>query len=57
MANYLKPVAAILVPNIGGFASGYFTKSEVMPSKSGEVTWFQVLRMLCIVEKAWQFFI
>lgn len=42
MANYLKPVAAILLPNVGGFFGGFVTRPETRPQEPGKITWYQV---------------
>ncbi|XP_052277393.1 translocator protein-like [Dreissena polymorpha] len=55
MANYLKPVAAVLVPNIGGFLSGYFTRSEVRPTTTGQLTWYQALKKPSFQPPNWIF--
>jgi len=45
MANYVKPVAAVLIPNIGGFCIGQLTKDQTRLSKTGQLTWYQVRYM------------
>ncbi|KAL4232701.1 hypothetical protein ACF0H5_007389 [Mactra antiquata] len=44
MANYLKPVAAILIPNIGGFAGNIYTRPAIKPKTPGEVSWYMALK-------------
>ncbi|WAR07920.1 TSPO-like protein [Mya arenaria] len=55
MANYLKPVAAVLIPNIGGFLGGFVTRKEVRPSKPGEVSWYMALKKPSFQPPSWLF--
>lgn len=42
MSNYLKPVAAVLVPNIGGFIGNVFNKDAFKSKEPGKVAWYEV---------------
>ncbi|KAH3835863.1 translocator protein-like [Dreissena polymorpha] len=52
MANYLKPVAAVLVPNIGGLLMGYITRSETRRT-TGQLTWYQALKKPSFQPPSW----
>lgn len=55
MANYLKPVAAILLPNVGGFLGGFATRNETRPTQSGQLTWYQALKKSPLQPPGWVF--
>ena len=42
MSNYLPPIAAVLVPNLGGFVGSLFTRPQTRPADPDKKTWFQV---------------
>lgn len=55
MANYLKPVAAVLLPNVGGFLGSFATRPETRPQKPGQITWYQALKKPSFQPPSWIF--